>query len=59
MYKRKTDDEFNIEQQTVYGWEMVTCEITRKQARETIKEYRENQPGNYRIVKKRVKIENS
>jgi hypothetical protein len=36
---------------------MVTTETSRKEARERIKEYRENAPMTYRIVKKREKIQ--
>ena len=56
-YKRKTEDEFHIEAcLPAYGWEMVTIETTRKEARDQIKRYRENQPGQYRIIKKRVPL---
>jgi hypothetical protein len=55
-YVRKTVDEFDLEQQTSEGWEVVCCEPTRKEAQARKKEYQENQPGyNYRIVKHRVK----
>lgn len=60
MYKRKTKDEYEVQGNYGYGhgWEMVTCEETRKGAKERLKEYRDNDPGNpYRLVHKRVKIE--
>lgn len=57
MYKRKTEDEFHIEAYYLaYGWEMVTIETNRKDAREQIKTYRKNLPGQYRIIKKRVPL---
>lgn len=45
-YTRKTVDVFDIEQYTgrQYGWEVVTSEENRREARERIKEYRANQP---------------
>jgi hypothetical protein len=54
-YIRKTHDEFEIQQFTSYGWECVNTETTRKAARISIKEYRENQPGTYQIKRKMVK----
>jgi hypothetical protein len=54
---RKTVDEWNIQGYYACGWEDLTCETTAKQARARIKEYRENQPGQYRLVKRRVKIQ--
>jgi hypothetical protein len=55
-YVRKTEDEYQIHQKTQMGWEEVCCESTRKEARETIKLYRENQPEYpVKVVKKRVK----
>ncbi len=57
-YQRKTQDEYQIWQRTPEAWEEVCAEKTRKAARETLKEYRENQPEyDVKIVKKRVKIE--
>ena len=55
-YVRKTEDEFEIQGDYGYGWEMVTTESTWKEAKEQIKCYRENQPAPYRIKMKRVKI---
>ena len=56
-YKRKTQDEYQIQQYTGYGWEEVCSEDTFREARERRNEYRENQPEYpVRIVKKRVKI---
>lgn len=56
-YKRKTEDEFEIQGNYGQGWEMVTTEITRQLARDQIKTYRMNEPGiAFRFVKKRVAI---
>lgn len=57
-YKRKTEDEFEIQSYTPQGgWELATTEVTRRDAREQLKCYRENEPGTaHRIVKKRVPI---
>ena len=57
-YQRKTRDEYQIHQWwPTYGWEEVTCEETFKAARETLRCYRENQPGQpVKIVKRRVKV---
>lgn len=58
-YKRKTEDEYQI--QGCYGgtWEEVCCETSRKDAKKTLKEYRENEAGiPFKIVKKRIKKEN-
>jgi len=56
-YVRKTADEFAIMQYTRIGWEVVTTGTSRKEARELLREYQDNQPGAYRIVVRRVKIE--
>jgi hypothetical protein len=56
-YQRKTYDEYDIEQQTSEGWEVVSSEATRKAARTALREYRENQPEYpVRYTKHRVKI---
>lgn len=59
-YVRKTSDLWEIQGYYTpqYGWEAVTAEETFKEAKERIKEYRENEPGvSFRLKKKRVKIE--
>ena len=57
-YQRKTRDLFDVEGFYSYGWEVVTCEETRSEARERLKEYRQNEPGNsFRIRRYREKIE--
>ena len=60
MYKRKTRDEYQIQGYygDTYGYEEVCSEETWSAAKQTLKDYRENEPGiSFRIVKKRVKIE--
>ena len=56
VYTRKTKDEFNILGfYYSYGWECVTSEDTRKEARERLKEYRENEPNtSFKLQVKRV-----
>lgn len=57
-YTRKTRDEYDIEGLYGYGWEVLCCEATPKEARQTRKEYRENEPTTpLRIVHRRVKID--
>lgn len=58
-YIRKTRDVYEVQQWTgkQYGWEAVTAETTRKEAKERLREYRENQPQYpARLVVKREKI---
>lgn len=43
-YKRKTEDEFNVQGNYGHGWEDVYTAETRKDARERLKEYRLNEP---------------
>ena len=56
MYIRKTEDEYVIQGHYGQGWEDDTVEATLKEAKARIKEYRENMPYSYRIIKRRVKI---
>lgn len=59
-YTRKTRDTWIIQQwwDSEYGWEDICEEETRKDARQTVKEYRENQPeAPVRFILRRVKIE--
>lgn len=57
-YKRKTEDEWAIIGHYAAGAEEVTCEITRKAAKENLKAYRENEPGvSFTLKKRRVRIE--
>lgn len=56
-YKRKTETVYNV-QGFYYGeWETVTAETEFYKARERLKEYRENQPGAYRLWRTRERIE--
>ena len=56
-YVRKTQDEFQIWGNYGHGFEELTAEATRKDAKERLKEYRMNQPeGTYKIVVKRIPI---
>lgn len=55
-YKRKTEDEYQIQGKYQFGWETVTTEETWSAAKAQVKCYRENEPGTaFRIVCKRVK----
>jgi hypothetical protein len=56
MYLRKTYDEFDVQMLTESGWEVVNCEPSWAAAKKSVNEYRDNQPGTYRIVKHRVPI---
>lgn len=57
-YQRKTVDEFQVQQWTAQGWEEVTAEDSRRDAREQARCYRENQPEYpVRVVCKRVSKE--
>ena len=55
-YIRKTIDEYEIQGNCGYGWDVETTEATYKEAREQAKCYRENVNYPIRIMKKRVKI---
>jgi hypothetical protein len=58
MYTRKTTDEYEIQGNYGYGWEMVTTEETWKDARAQLRCYRENEPNaSHRVKKIRVKKE--
>jgi hypothetical protein len=58
-YKRKTTDEYVLQGDYGYGhgWEDLTTEDTRREIRERLREYRENEGDTYRIITRRVKIE--
>lgn len=43
-YVRKTIDVWDIEQRTKQGWEVVTTETSRAEAKTNLRRYRENQP---------------
>lgn len=55
-YKRKTRDEFQIHGDYGQGFEEVTCYDTWREAKQGVREYRENEGGVYKIIKRRVKI---
>jgi hypothetical protein len=57
-YQRKTRDVFDVEGFYAAGWECVTGAETRKEAREYLKDYRQNEPDTaFRIRKYRERIE--
>jgi hypothetical protein len=54
-YTRKTRDEWTIYGNYGNGWEEVTTETSHSEARERLKEYRDNEPEYpHKIVKHRV-----
>jgi len=56
-HKRKTRDEYQVHGCYAHGWEEVTAEDTRAEAKQRLKEYRENEPGTaFRLVRKRVPL---
>ena len=56
-YKRLTRDVWTVQGNYGQGWEDVTAENTRKECKERLKEYRENEPQySHRIIVKRVRI---
>lgn len=56
-YIRKTKDEYIVQGNYGQGWEDITAEPTRKECKERLKEYRENEPQyNHRMIVKRVRI---
>lgn len=55
-YKRKTYDEWTIQGNYGYGWDDECSETTLREAKQRLKEYRENGGGTYRLVKRRIKI---
>lgn len=54
--ERKTVDVYVIESLYPggYGWEYDTCETDRKEAKQRLKEYRENSPYPVRMRKRRI-----
>lgn len=56
-YVRKTVDRWDITGNYGYGWECECSEYTGKAAKQTLKEYRENGGGVYRLEKHREKKE--
>lgn len=55
-YTRKTVDEYEVQGNYGQGWETVTTESTRTEARQRLREYNENEAYPHRLIKKRVKI---
>jgi hypothetical protein len=56
-YVRKTTDEWEIQGFYCGGWEMVTTEVNRQDAKKRLTEYRTNEPNTqFRSKHKRVKI---
>lgn len=54
MYIRKTYDEYQIQTNYGYGWEVEFVEDNRKEANNRLQEYRENIKGDVRLVVKRI-----
>lgn len=55
-YQRKTRDRWDIMTNYGYGWDCECSEYTWKEAKQTLKEYRENISGAVRLEKHREKI---
>lgn len=55
MYIRKTEDQWSIYGDNGYGWEELSAYTNRKEANTDLRLYRQNQPGSYKLIKKRVK----
>ena len=53
---RKTIDEYEIQGNYGSGWEVVCTEDTKLAAMETARDYRNNEPNAFRIVKKHVPL---
>lgn len=53
--ERKTIDEYDIEGDYGDGYEVVNCEATWWAACKSIREYRANEPGIFRIKKHRIR----
>lgn len=49
MYKRKTRDRYDIETNWGYGWEVECSEYTYSEARQRLREYRDNSYGSLSI----------
>ena len=60
-YNRKIKDIWEIQGYygQEYGWECVTTEETRQEARQRLKEYHDNERYPFRLVKKRERIANN
>ena len=56
-YKRKTIDRWDSMTNYGYGWECENSEYTLKDAKRSVREYRENVQGDVRLEKHRERIE--
>jgi len=56
MQVRKTRDRWDIMTNYGYGWEAENCEYTYRDAKRSLKEYRENINGSVKLEKHREKI---
>ena len=55
-YQRKTKDVYNIVTNYGYGWEVECTEDTYKEAKQRLKEYRENTEAQVKLEKKRERL---
>lgn len=55
-YERKTKDIYNIVTNYGYGWEVECTEDTYKEAKQRLKEYRENTNAQVKLEKKRERL---
>lgn len=55
-YQRKTKDVYNIVTNYGYGWEVECTEDTYKEAKQRLKEYRENTSAQVKLKKKRERL---
>jgi hypothetical protein len=56
-YTRKTKDEYAIQGNYGTRWEDVTVDETYKEARQSLKDYNDNEPQYpHRLIKRRVKL---
>jgi hypothetical protein len=57
-YKRLTQDEYIVQGNYGQGWEDLTSEDNRTEARTRLREYNENEREySHRLIKRRVRIE--
>ena len=55
-YTRKTKDVYNIVTNYGYGWEVECSEDDYKEAKQRLKEYRENTSAQVKLEKKRERL---
>lgn len=54
--ERKTEDEFETQGKYNGKWEMLCTDVTRKEGQQTLRDYRENEPGTeFRLITRRVR----